>query len=105
MGVNREDYYLSNEELQLLIDLNAFVEINGCRQTTLCDPKKLSKISKDNGTSQFSDEHIKQLWQLGFINADVVISECELKMEGLIFIKEEDDYFFYTDVRKLQHRV
>jgi len=100
--MQRENYYLIENELVSLHNVNAFIHINNCRQLDLLDSRKLSSLSKDNETSRFSPSDIEGLWHLGFINADIVVSTNSLDIEGLIFIEELDTGFYYSDNRKVQ---
>jgi hypothetical protein len=103
--MKREDYYLSEAHKKLLIESNVTLEREGCRQTKLLDSNGLSALSKKNGTSKFSTHEIIKLWQLGFINADLIVSKNLLDDEGLhLHEASETDEFHYTDMRKLHFR-
>jgi len=99
--MKREAYYLDKELIHEIHKLNIFIEQKRCRQLKLLDSQGLSTLTNENKSSDFSEENIKNLWQLGFLNADIVYSYKEINTEGIIFIEKKGDIFLYSDEREL----
>ena len=76
--------YLSEKLVSQISSLNIKIEKTGCRQLLLIDASNLAKLTRDNNTSKFNTDSIINLWQLGFIQADVIYSSSLLEMEGLV---------------------
>ena len=99
--MKRENYYLDEKLIHEINKLNILIEKNNCRQLKLIDSQKLSQLSKDNKTSDFSQKFIINLWQLGFLNADIVYSDKKIDINGLFFSERKGDKFLYADEREL----
>lgn len=99
--MKKEAHYLDKELIHEINKLNILIEKNNCRQLKLIDSQKLSQISKDNKSSDFSQKFIVNLWQLGFLNADIVYSDKKIDINGLFFSGEKGDMFLYADEREL----
>ena len=99
--MKREAHYIDKELIHEINKLNIFIEKNNCRQLKLIDSQKLSQLSKDNKSSDFSQKFITNLWQLGFLNADIVYSNKKIDIDGLFFSGKKSDMFLYADEREL----
>jgi hypothetical protein len=99
--MKRESFYLGNGAIREINKLNICIEKNNCRQMNLLNSKELSRLTQDNRSSDFSEESINNLWQLGFLNADIVKSYERFDIEGIIFIDKKEDVFLYVDERSL----
>ena len=83
--MKREAHCLDEGLIHEINKLNILIEKNNCRQLKLIDSQKLSQLSKDNKSSDFSQKFIINLWQLGFLNADIVYSDKKIDINGLFF--------------------
>jgi len=99
--MKREENYLTQNELDLLIELNGYIHKNSCRQLDLLNSKELSKLVRKNELSHFSSEDIDILWQLGFLQADILESPEFIQIDDLVFIEENNGTYYYSDIRKL----
>lgn len=99
--MKREAYYSDKGLIHEIHKLNIFIEQKRCRQLKLLDSQGLSTLTNENKSSDFSEENIKNLWQLGFLNADIVYSYKEINTEGIIFVEKKGDIFLYSDEREL----
>lgn len=99
--MKREAHCLDEGLIHEINKLNIFIELKLCRQYKLLNSQGLSKLTNENKSSDFSKENIENLWQLGFLNADIVYSYKEINIEGIIFVEKKDDIFFYLDKREL----
>ncbi len=99
--MKREAHYLDKGLIHEINKLNIFIELKLCRQYKLLNSQGLSKLTNENKSSDFSKENIENLWQLGFLNADIVYSYKEINIEGIIFVEKKDDIFLYLDEREL----
>ncbi len=99
--MKREAHYLDKGLIHEINKLNIFIEQKRCRQLKLLDSQGLSTLTNENKSSDFSEENIKNLWQLGFLNADIVYSYKEINIEEIIFVEKKDDIFLYLDEREL----
>jgi len=99
--MKRETHYLDETLIHEINKLNILIEKNNCRQLKLIDSQKLSQLSKENKSSDFSQKFILNLWQLGFLNADIVYSDKKINIDGLFFSGKKGDIFLYTDEREL----
>jgi len=99
--MKREAHCLDEELIHEINKLNILIEKNNCRQLKLMDSQKLSQLSKDNKSSDFSQKFIINLWQLGFLNADIVYSDKKIDINGLFFSEKKGDIFLYADEREL----
>lgn len=65
------------------------------------NPERLYSFTKDRSI-KFWAQHITELWQLGWLRADLITSDQELQMFGVNLIKNEDNVnFYYSDDRQL----
>ena len=99
--MKREAHCLDEGLIHEINKLNILIEKNNCRQLKLIDSQKLSQLSKDNKSSDFSQKFIINLWQLGFLNADIVYSDKKIDINGLFFSGKKGDMFLYADEREL----
>lgn len=99
--MKRETHYLDEGLIHKINKLNILIEKNTCRQLKLIDSQNLSRLSKENKSSDFSQKFILNLWHLGFLNADIVYSDKELHIDGLFLIEKKGERFLYTDERKI----
>lgn len=99
--MKREAHCLNKGLIHEINKLNILIEKNNCRQLKLIDSQKLSQLSKDNKSSDFSQKLIINLWQLGFLNADIVYSDKKIDVNGLFFSEKKGDMFLYADEREL----
>jgi hypothetical protein len=95
--MKRESFYLKNGVFREINKLNICIEKNNCRQMNLLNSKELSRMTQDNKSSDFSEESINNIWQLGFLNADIVKSNKLVDIEGIVFLDKKDDIFIYAD--------
>jgi hypothetical protein len=99
--MRRESFYLSNDVIHEINKLNIYIDKNNCRQLKLFNSSELSRITRDNKSSDFSEENINNLWQLGFLNADIVKSNRRIDIQGIVFLGNKDGLFLYGDERLL----
>ncbi len=99
--MKRESFYLKIGVIREINKLNIYIDKNNCRQLDLLNSRELSRITKDNKSSDFSEESINNLWQLGFLNADVVKSNKRVDTEGIVFLDKKDELFLHADERLL----
>lgn len=99
--MKREAHYPDKGLIHEINKLNILIEKNNCRQLKLIDSQKLSQLSKDNKSSDFSQKFVINLWQLGFLNADIVYSDKKIDINGLFFCEKKGDMFLYADEREL----
>jgi len=99
--MKRETHYLDEGLIHEINKLNILIEKNNCRQLKLIDSQKLSQLSKENKSSDFSQKFVLNLWQLGFLNADIVYSDKKIDIDGLFFNGKKGDMFLYADEREL----
>ncbi len=52
-------------------------------QMKFLDAHKLASFSHDRGASYFNESDVIQLWQLGLIKADLILSRRKLRLAGL----------------------
>src|SRR5260370_19493068 len=71
-------------------------------QMKFLDANKLASFSHDRGVSYFNETDVIQLWQLGLIKADLIISRRKLRLVGLTE-RGTDPYgnYQYSDERRL----
>lgn len=70
--MTRKRYYLNEEVVRKIGELNVHIEISGCRQLRLLKIDEFAKFSHNNQTSTFDKDHIAKLWQIGYIQADII---------------------------------
>jgi hypothetical protein len=82
------------------------VEHNQIGQIPLLEAKELARFCDNRGLSDFGEEGIIHLWQLGLLKADLIESDEEVSYNGLI-ARGNDRYgrYIYSDERQLQQRV
>ena len=92
--------YIYTHFLKLELLASWIAEKQDIWQMDFLDAKELSDFCKHRGLVYWS-EHIEQLWQLGLLTADVVISSRKLRQSGLVYIKRDDfGRHIYADGRK-----
>ena len=99
--MKRDSFYLKNGVIREINKLNIYIEKNNCRQMNLLNSKELSRLTGDNKSSNFSEESINNLWNLGFLNADIVMSNERFDFDGIVLLDNKDDVFLYADERTL----
>lgn len=80
------------------------IESNELWQHELLTSQKFLKFCKDRNLKTHDYKIIDSLWALGFIRADLVLSDQNINLEGLKFVCKEQDQYFYLDNRKLKAR-
>ena len=82
------------------------VERAGIWQMRLLDDLGLDSFARDRGVTSFSlGRHIRDIWQVGLLNADIVASPSRLNIEGLTLVTEgQAAEYLYADERALVHR-
>lgn len=98
--MKRENYYLNNNIIDKIYELNSYIYINNFLQQKLLTIQQFSKFLKYK-SFRFSEDDIKRLWYLGFINADIIKSKNKLNINGIIQIDVKNDFFIYIDKRVL----
>lgn len=70
-------------------------------QQNLLDPNGFAKYCHDRGLSILSAKNIKALWQLGLIQADLIFSDKNVNIDGLILMEgnHSREGFEYVDNR------
>ena len=103
--MKREDFYLSDSIIRTISEINHCIEVQGCRQMKLLDVKGLSKLAKNYGITYINEEYIVKLWQLGFINADVIYGNEQLAYKGLIQMSQSKrGEYYYADERVMEEK-
>lgn len=87
--------------------------LNEIRQTLASKPQvwqhglltaaQLGKFASERGIQVSSEETIRGLWQAGLLRADLVSSDAELSMPGLVAVAKAQDNT-YCDQRRVPHR-
>lgn len=72
-------------------------------QMDLLNPSRMSSYIKDRDV-KFWESHIKQLWQLKLLRADLVVSRRKLRIAGLLEVGFDDGYRLYADERYPRRR-
>lgn len=98
--MKRENYYLNNNIIDKIYELNSYIYINNFLQQKLLTIQQFSKFLKYK-SFRFSEDDIKRLWYLGFINADIIKSKNKLNINAIIQIDVKNDFFIYLDKRVL----
>ncbi|XSG73973.1 hypothetical protein ACP8Y2_17490 [Herpetosiphon llansteffanensis] len=70
-------------------------------QMNLLNPSKMARFAKDRSVI-FWDNHITQLWQLGLLRADLIKSNEEIDLNGLILVSNQGGKYVYIDNRVLK---
>jgi hypothetical protein len=99
--MKKANYYLDDKLIHKINKINILIEKSNCRQLELIDSQNLSRLSKENKSSDFSQKFILNLWHLGFLNADIVYSDKKLHIDGLFLIEKRGERFLYADERKI----
>ena len=97
--MKKANHYLDKKLIHKINKINILIEKSNCRQLELIDSQNLSQLSKENKSSDFSQKFILNLWQLGFLNADIVYSDKKLHIDGL-FLVEKKVRGFYTPMKE-----
>ncbi|MBD3306897.1 hypothetical protein GF339_10725 [candidate division KSB3 bacterium] len=96
------DRKFDSEIVRAISETNIYIHKKNCRQLRLLNINELKKFSHQIKVSNFSEEFIGKLWQLGFIQADCILSSVPLPNEDFIEFGKEDDTFLYADERGIQ---
>ena len=99
--MKKANHYLDKKLIHKINKINISIEKSNCRQLKLRDSQNLSQLSKENKSSDFSQKFILNLWQLGFLNADIVYSDKKLHVDGLFLVEKKGERFLYADERKM----
>jgi len=99
--MKKANHYLDKKLIHKINKINILIEKSNCRQLKLRDSQNLSQLSKENKSSDFSQKFILNLWQLGFLNADIVYSDKKLHIDGLFLVEKKGERFLYADERKI----
>lgn len=99
--MKKANHYLDKKLIHKINKINILIEKSNCRQLKLRDSQNLSQLSKENKSSDFSQKFILNLWQLGFLNADIVYSDKKLHIDGLFLVEKKGERFLYADERKM----
>ena len=99
--MKKANHYLDKKLIHKINKINILIEKSNCRQLKLRDSQNLSQLSKENKSSDFSQKFILNLWQLGFLNADIVYSDKKLHIDGLFLVEKKAERFLYADERKM----
>ena len=102
--MEKNSQIFSNELIREINKINIKMETTRCRQLSLFNASKLSTFSKKNKTSYLSDQNIKKLWQVAFLQADIVVSSEPIEIEGLILMQKNENTLFYADERQLTEK-
>ncbi len=71
-------------------------------QMDFLNADKLARFSHDRGTSYFNETDVIQLWQLGLLKADLIISPRKLRLVGLTYRGIDfNGFHMYSDERQL----
>jgi len=73
-------------------------------QFDLLTPEKLYQYSKDRGVPVLNADTIKDLWCIGILRSDLIISSKRLEIPSVEFILEDNDGYTYSDKRTVEHR-
>src|SRR5581483_3858891 len=71
-------------------------------QMELLTTQGLAEFATKRGLSLYREEHIKHLWNVGLLRADLIVSEQEIEEAGFVFLGKEEDTFSYADARASQ---
>ena len=80
------------------------IESNELWQHELLTSQKFLKFCNDRNLKIYDYKKIDALWALGFLRADLVLSEQRINLEGFEFVCKKQDQYFYLDNRKLRAR-
>src|SRR4051812_33190822 len=81
------------------------VKYNQLGQISLLKAKEFAQFCHDRGLSDFKEEGIIQLWQLGLLKADLIESNKELTYDGLVARGTNwSGRYLYSDERQFQQR-
>ena len=71
-------------------------------QMDFLNADKLARFSHDRGAAYFNETDIIQLWQLGILKADLIISPRKLRLVGLTYRGIDfNGFHMYSDERQL----
>ena len=79
---------------------NWIVEDNEIWQMDFMDCRRLYTYINDRGIKVWEND-ITKLWQIGWIRADLIISEQDFDIEGINLIGESNDHKYFSDLRQL----
>ncbi len=76
-------------------------------QMDFLSSKELAEFAHKRGLSWYHEEHINLLWKLGFLKAELIVSNQRVDEPGLVLVGQEqinqDEYEFqYADTRSRQ---
>lgn len=80
----------------------SLAEDSGIWQMKLLSDRGLCDFARDRGLSFWCmDETIKKLWQTALLKADLIVSESEIEIDKIVFVKR-DEYgrYIYKDSRE-----
>lgn len=74
-------------------------------QMKLLDANNFGRFCSDRGLSRFSESDITQLWQLGLLKADLIVSHRKFNRIGIVDRGiDRNGHHVYSDERPLHHR-
>ncbi|GHO98578.1 hypothetical protein KSF_086260 [Reticulibacter mediterranei] len=94
---------MPSELLELAVSGTWIAEHRRIWQMKFLNPEELAQFCSDRGLSNFGEEDIIHLWQLGLLKADLIESETELHDKGLVDHGiNQYKCHIYSDERQLQ---
>jgi hypothetical protein len=99
------DHLFSTELIQQINKIIFKIDSLACWQQQLLSCAQLANISKQNKTSDISEEYVRKLWQLGFLQADIIVSKDELAIKGFSLLQNDESSFIYSDERLLDKKL
>lgn len=102
--MKREEFYFTEELIREVNKVKLYIERQRCWQIGLLDPDRFTQLTRETETATFNAEEIKKLWQLGFLQADLVLSGTLLNIEGLINLYTEGNSYYYADERTMKEK-
>ena len=73
-------------------------------QYKFLSPSELNSYSKDRGLIGFGHDGVFDLWRLGLVRADGVISTSPITRAGLTLTEKTEGQYLYSDSRKLKNK-
>lgn len=80
------------------------IKIHELWQHDLLTSQELLKFCNDRKVKIYDHKAIDSLWALGFLRADLIVSENKVDLEGLELVHVMQNQYFYLDNRRLQER-
>ncbi len=99
--MKREKYYLQQNIIDTIYDNLIYIYKHRFSQQKLLNLNEFKRLLNSKAFS-LSEENIKKLWYLGFVNADILTSKKKLNITGLELVEINDYTYTYIDKRALQ---